>query len=382
MFGAILVAAIFYRLYVLMMSILSLSKRRSLTIARKTLRHHYLFIFPVYKEQKIIIDTLNYYEQFLKLTDKIQLVFVTTAKEVTEPSTLMMIDNYVRKSSYGARIKVLTCPILDGTKATQINYALHFIGKGKHESNLCLFDCDARISLPDLIRAEDYIEANPHAVIYSFLPRSVMGPGEHFFVYAAGLQHTERMLAFEYASSQLAWKYSYPMGATMIVKPQLWQYIEHIPEPIDDIPLDYLLQFKGLRAKSLPFETLVQAPPDVGNVFRQMIPIFKGVFSYFSTAKRYQVKLTRIQKVQGILQYIFYILEPLGILLALLGNRYLLILLLLQVALNLSWTKKISLRAFIAHLFGYVVRLLQFGYFGWYVLRGKVNWAEFKTERK
>lgn len=380
--ASLVAIALSYRIYILIMSLVGIFSHQKIVVEGHALNQDYIFIFPVYKEQKIITETLRYYEQFLDQSDKVQLLFVTTTKETIEPTTLTLIKNYLKDTKYKKRIKVLACPITNGTKATQLNYALDHIGKRKHESHIVMFDCDARISFQDFLRAEICMKENSLPVIYSFLPKSVCTDHQNFLVMAAGFHHAERMLAFEYVSSQLVWKYSYPMGATMIIHPRLWQHIEHIPEPIDDIPLDYLLQFKGLKAKPLPFNALVQLPPDMRNVFRQMIPIFKGVFSYFSTAKRYEIKLTITQRAQGVLVYLFYLLEPLGILLALLGNRYLLGLLLVQACLNLYWIKQVSLKSFIAHCFGYLVRLLQFFYFAIYLLKGDAKLSEFKTERR
>ncbi len=384
MFIAILVwGSVFYRLYVLLISCLSLLYPKQKVIeSNSDLSQHYCFLFPVYKEQKIIKDTLQYYEQFLAQSQQIQLIFITTAKETGSDTTLKLMQDYLKNSQYQERIVVVTCPVLDGTKATQINYGLDFIAEKKQKSYVCMFDCDARISFLDLVRAEQYIKDNSGAVIYSFLPKAKPAKQSNFLVLSAGLHHTERMLAFEYAASQLPWKYSYPMGATMLVHPQLWQHIDHIPEPIDDIPLDYLLQFKKLKAKTMPFYTLVQPPPDTRNLFRQMIPIFKGVFSYFSTAHRYGIKLNIVGYGHGLLVYTFYLLEPLSIFLVLLGDWWLGILIFVQIIVNLYWVKKLSTKAFIAHSWGYIIRLLQFLYFGINMLKGEIRLSQFKTERK
>lgn len=384
MFIAILVwAGIFYRLYVLLISCLSLLyPKQKVIVSNSDLSQHYLFLFPVYKEQKIIKDTLQYYEQFLAQSQQIQLLFITTAKETGSDTTLKLIQDYLKNSQYQERIAVITCPVLNGTKATQINYGLDFIAEKKQKSYVCMFDCDARISFPDFVQAEQYIKDNSGAVIYSFLPKAEPAKQSNFLVLSAGLHHAERMLAFEYAASQLPWKYSYPMGATMIVHPQLWKLIDHIPEPIDDIPLDYLLQFKKLKAKTMPFYTLVQPPPDTRNVFRQMIPIFKGVFSYFTTAQCYGIKLSILGWGKGLLLYTFYLLEPLGVFLALLGYWWVGSLIFLQIIVNLYWAKKLTLKACIAHSCGYIIRLLQFLYFGINMLKGEIRLSQFKTERK
>lgn len=379
----LVIAAVGYRLYVLVMSCLSLffSKQRVIVYSSH-LAQQYIFLFPVYKEQKIIKDTLQHYEQFLAQSQQIRLIFITTAKETGPDTTLELIHDHLKNSQYQEKITVLTCPILNGTKATQINYGLDFINKQREKSYICVFDCDARISFQDLRQAEQYIKNHSGAVIYSFLPKVEPCQQSNFFVQSAGLHHTERMLAFEYASSQLPWKYSYPMGATMLVLPRLWAHIKHIPEPIDDIPLDYLLQFKKLKAKTMPFYTLVQAPPDSRNVFCQMIPIFTGVFSYFATAKRYKIKLSITDKVKGVLLYVFYLLEPLSIFLALLGSWYVVGLVFLQIVINLFWTKNLSIKTFIANLIGYIIRLLQFLYFSVKLLKGEIRLAQYKTDRR
>lgn len=373
-----------YRIYVLaisLMTILSRQKKIVLSNASGELQN-YVFVFPVYKEQVIIEDTLRYYEQFVADLGTIQLLFVATAKEKGDQRTFDLIKNYLAKSKNQDKITVIECDELQGTKATQINYGIAYLRKRDAVlPRLVLFDCDARISLSDFNDAQKWIDHNPGAVVYSFVPKSIFYSTTPLLVQSMVLHHMERMLAFEYAAAQLDRKFTYPMGATMIVLPQLWEKITSIPEPIDDIPLDYLLNFHGLRAKALPYFSYVQAPPDARNMFRQMIPIFSGVFSYYATAKRYQISLTHWQRCKGVLLYVFYLLEPLGILLGCLGNIPMLILIAVQICLNLYWSNRLTIKNVLLHSLGYVIRLLQFLCFAFHLIKRDKQLSQFKTER-
>ncbi len=385
MFVTILVlGALGYRVYLLGVSLMTiLARKKKIALSSASVEpQNYVFVFPVYKEQVIIEDTLRYYEQFVAELGTVQLLFVTTAKEKGDLRTYDLIKNYLVKSNYQGKITLIECAELQGTKATQINYGLAYLRQRYAVlPNLVLFDCDARISLSDFSDAQTWIDHNPGAVVYSFVPKSILHPTTPLLVQSTVLHHTERMLAFEYAAAKLDRKFTYPMGATMIVLPQLWDKITGIPEPIDDIPLDYLLSFHGLRAKALPYFSQVQAPPDARNMFRQMIPIFSGVFSYYATAKRYHIALTGWQCCKGILLYGVYLLEPLAILLACLGNVSLCVLIVIQIILNLYWSKRLSIKHFALHSFGYVIRLLQFLYFALYLLKREKKLDQFKTER-
>lgn len=381
-YAILVVLAIGYRLWVSFCSLQSLQfykkwQQQSQKSSHVALTEPYIFLFPVYKEQAIIEATLKHYEQFLQPSNNIRLVFVTTAKETGPERTYDLIARYQAKSGYSSRMALMECPITDGTKASQINYGLtHIREQHNTKHRIVCFDCDARISWQDFLAAEEWITNHPGAMIYSFVPRSTL-PSLSFVTQSLIIHHHERLLAFEYAKAG-----NYPMGATMIVMPELWQLVSRIPEPIDDLPLAYLLRFYQKRCQSMPLFTNVQAPPDIKNIFRQIVPIFTGVFSYFSTAKRYQISLSGKQKLQGVLLYIFFLLEPLAIVLALQGNLSIMALILLQVALDLSWIGKWSLRLFIAHLWGYIIRLGQFGYFFYRVLTGNIKLSQFKTERR
>ncbi len=385
MLNTILVlAALGYRIYLSVISVITMRVRKKKLdlIAPNSKQQRYVFVFPVYKEQVIIEDTLRYYEQFVAQLGGIELLFVTTTKESGDQRTYDLIKAYLAKSKYSDKIILIECAELQGTKATQINYGLSYLrNRYNRLPRLVLFDCDARISLSDFSDAEQWIEQNPGAVIYSFVPKPVLYCNTPLLIQSTVLHHTERMLAFEYAASRLKSKATYPMGATMMVLPLLWEKVTSIPEPIDDIPLDYLLSFYGLHAKALPYFSLVQAPPDTHNMFRQMIPIFRGVFSYYATAKRYQISLTQWQKYKGVLLYGFYLLEPLGILLACFGNISLLILIAVQISLNLYWSDRLTIKNFLLHSLGYVIRLLQFLYFALHLLKRDRKLNQFKTER-
>lgn len=385
MLNTILVlAALGYRIYLLVISWITILVPKH-KLARSIIpsgKQHYVFIFPVYKEQVIIEDTLRHYENFVAELGSIELLFVTTAKERGDHRTYDFIRAYKAKSTHADKIILIECTELAGTKATQINCGLAYLRQRYAVlPSLVLFDCDARISLNDFSDAQTWIDHNPGAVVYSFVPKSILHSTTPVLVQSSVIHHTERMLAFEYAAAHLDRKFTYPMGATMIVLPSLWEKITSIPEPIDDIPLDYLLSFYGLHAKALPYFSYVQAPLDAHNMFRQVIPIFTGVFSYYATARRYQISLNVWQRCKGILLYMFYLLEPLSILLAYLGHVALLVLIAVQVFLNLYWSKQLTIKNCVLYCLGYVIRLLQFLYFGLHLIKKEKGLDQFKTKR-
>lgn len=171
------------------------------------------------------------------------------------------------------------------------------------------------------------------------------------------------------------------MGATMLLMPTIWQKIDRLPEPIDDISLQYILRSYGLKMRSLPYFTDVQPPPDTKNLFKQIVPIFKGVFSFGSTAKYYGVKLSWLDKTASWFRYSYYLLEHLGILLALTGQWWLLICFAIQVLIDCFWSGNFTVKNVLAHAFGYLIRLAQFGYFLIRIIFQPPKLHQFKTDR-
>lgn len=375
-----------YRLWIMFLSlatmISSYYKGSLKLLASYQIHHQYTFVFPVYREQKIIVETLKYYEAFLRKTNNIDLVFVTSLKETGELTTLDLITAYWQGNQYQHRVTVLTCPELEGTKATQINFALDNLRNQRATRRIVSFDCDARISYEDFCATEHWIEDHHDAVVYSFVPRSPLNQASNFLVRSIVLHSLERSLALEYCSSQLRWLHSsYPMGATMLLMPTIWQKIDRLPEPIDDISLQYILRSYGLKMRSLPYFTDVQPPPDTKNLFKQIVPIFKGVFSFGSTAKYYGVKLSWLDKTASWFRYSYYLLEHLGILLALTGQWWLLICFAIQVLIDCFWSGNFTVKNVLAHAFGYLIRLAQFGYFLIRIIFQPPKLHQFKTDR-
>ncbi|MBI4835807.1 MAG: glycosyltransferase [Candidatus Abawacabacteria bacterium] len=383
----ILLPAYLYRLAVLGISLyVALHKVKKIPHCRSARRNSYVFVFPVYNEQIIIRETISYYEQFLAHYANISLLFVATDKETQRPTTAEIIGHYCQGSKYAERMKIIHSHNLKGTKATQLNVALDYIRAQSHGSLpiLVCFDCDARIALEDWPKALAYIQNHEKALLFSFLPKPQSS--RSFLVQSLMLHHQERMLVFEYAaalSDTIFWHY--PMGATMLVKPQLWQKIDQFPEPIDDIPLRYQLYLNGLHYSSLPFFTLVQAPPNMTNAFQQIIPIFKGVFSYFALAKKSQLRLTLAHICYGLGWYGIYLAEFYSILIlpiALARNSWSLpVIFLIQVIINLVLAQQLSLLNAFKHILGYGLRLAQFLFFLIKVLLFPINLEKYKTER-
>ncbi len=378
-----------YRLLVTLLSSVSYyyyqRRRWSNSRVASRLHHRYVFLFPVFREQKVIEETFYYYQRFLGWFPDLKILFVTTEKEQDDPSTRDILKKLIVESACRNRIDCISCPDLHGTKATQVNFGLNYI-RSQHKKTpyIVSFDCDARIRWQDFLLADQYIQRSPTHMVYSFLPRPRLESTTNLLARSIVLHYGERMLAFEYPSG-LDPGLNYPMGATIIFSPKLWGHIEHIPEPIDDLSLKYILDYHQLSYVSLPYFTDVQSPPDISNLYRQMVPIFSGVFSHFSTLRSYGIPLKMKNIWVGWGFYLFCLLEYLSILLLLpavvTGEWLLPILFLYQIILDLFFLGKLSLGNFFMHLLGYAIRLSQFIYFlGWRLFWGD-KLCQFKTER-
>lgn len=388
-FEILALLSVFYRISVVVLSangVLRLRTARSRAGAPGTggLGNRYLFLFPVYKEQKIIVDTCRHYEEFQKRFG-IRLFFIGDGGETESPTTIGMVEDYFHGND-GVESLVLEG---GGMKARKVNHCLSKIEESKIPYDyIFIFDCDSRIDIGEFERVDSFLSAR-RLDIASYIPVPVFGKAGSLLSLAGALNHLERIMAFELGSSLLPSSMVYPMGAAMCLSRNAIEKIGRIPEPIDDIPLGYLGTKFRLRKENLPF--FVQSLPTVSaaSFIRQHIPIFTGVYSLASQLGSYGFTLSIGDRLSINVSYAYFLLEFISLVLlpvaffadrlafSVLAATYLAV-----IGVSLGAFKMLTLRNAVLYAAGYYLRLAAFLNFLTRSLLVSVDLRKIKTERQ
>lgn len=350
------------------------------------LKNQYILIFPAYNEQQITNETCKYFEKWLQNDSTLEMILVGDINEKNFPTTVDIAKEYFLHSNYKYQFKTLVCDRKKGSKASKINFAINHLKKTNAKlPHLVIFDFDARPKWKDFVKA-DMLISQSNGQIYSFVPIVSTYNNLGIILKAYVINHLERILGNELGNNILPTYLRYPMGATMVLDPTLWNKVEQIPEPIDDLPLGYLLAKKDAKCITLPFFTSVQAPPNIISLYRQYIPIYTGVFSRLSTLKQFNIPINIKDYVIEILCNIFTIFEFIAIAYSIVLLYYFNFIgvtaLLIQVFINLIFFDQLSFRNLILGFIGYFIRLSLFLNFLITKSFTQVDLSKYKTPRK
>ncbi|MGZ5455126.1 MAG: hypothetical protein ACXWN1_00470 [Thermoanaerobaculia bacterium] len=322
----------------------------------------------MYREQAIIADTLAHYGPFLRQVSSLQLWFVLDAREAGPDTTRDVLLRALTEQGYGSsdRITVLASDAVRGSKAAKVNLAIERLRATQPDlPMLVVFDCDARVEFSE-VRIALACASVSAADVVSLVPVPEPGDGS-VVVRSAMAHHAERAVSFELGSGCLPRYMRYPTGALMILRPSLLRRIPHLPEPIDDLPLSYLIARLRGDVVTLPAFVRVLPPPDAYNLFRQHIPIFTGVFSVFATLRKFHVTPRLSDYARCTVLYAFYAAEFVSIAAAFVwlagGTYWPLLLVIAQLAFALFVVERLSAAALLLGTLGYLVRLCLFLWF-------------------
>lgn len=310
----------------------------------------FIILIPVYKETKIVSETVDYfYSNFVKESPNIYLYFITTAKESSEVTTKDILEKKIAGLS---RVFLFHSENIDGNMATQLNLALNHL-KNEEDTFIAIYNADSR---PDR-NTFKWIEQNPNgknAKVYQqygdyTLNLKEIMKNENFLnksiLVSALAWQCRWSLGFEIPhalsqSSKRMGSFNPPMNYTiahgLFVRKKTLNECSNFDERvhIEDAMLGLVLNAKGIIIHPMPIFDKAETPKEVQNLFIQKKNWYQGPFQAFDYYRLIRKQFSTLSKLKlAILttklffHSIYWILTPsmiffLILLSIILGNQY------------------------------------------------------------
>lgn len=295
----------------MIISLRFLSRPKLLNLKAEVIDHSpFYLLVPLYREQKILKETVATFSELTESDQNIRVVFITTQKEVcngTEETTGACLSRLIHR---GSKCEVFHCPNNQGTMATQLNYAVARI-ENRHEGgvNFGIFNADSRPGLNSIQYAKHLMNTDPTQVIqqYSYYtfryeprPRKILA---HLALWQTKWTlHFElgRVLVDQWLRRRLYhWgrirkvllPFNYVIGHGLFMSSATWRQAGGFPEDeiCEDAFLSLILYGMNKEVTPLPFLEEVDFAPTLGIYLKQQAVWYCGPMY----APRYFVKLLR-----------------------------------------------------------------------------------------
>ena len=251
----------------------------------------YIFLFPILEEQSIISSKLTYLKQLLKENIDIKFIFIISPNEkerlmlrwLNIKTTKEVLIEELKKFPYINNKSVIIWEHKNTkeTKASKINYAINYIKKNYNikEYIIWFFDFDSQINIDDYYIIDKFIYKNRKVKVFSTIPFPIF-KNSNFIWFSSWFYQLERLFFKE-----LLWNIEYCMWAGIFIR---WSYFldKLLPTFNDDIAFWYRLFLENTQKKIIKTFTYVTIPKKSFWNVKQLIPIYKAVFSYFYIMKQ------------------------------------------------------------------------------------------------
>lgn len=135
--------------YLLRLSTFIREYKKVKKLSNQNLEKKLLFVIPMYKEKKLAKETFDFFANISKLSSKIYIAFVCTAKEdaIGEEITTYDILEACRILENNQNIKIYKYPETTGIMAHQVNYAVKSFYEESQDKDfwVAIYNCDSRI---------------------------------------------------------------------------------------------------------------------------------------------------------------------------------------------------------------------------------------------
>lgn len=242
-------------------------------------------IIPVYMEQEIIIDSLNHFYNISEQKN-LQIIYVTTRKEVCSITTRNIIEKYIIEKKISKKnIKVMDYPKKDGIMAHQINYACNSISD---DEIIMIYNVDSRIS-GDII---DYLNDNFEEEVFYQQPAAYPMDEYHHGVMKSAISWQNRWtLAYEIPKwENKKYRYMYTIGHGVAFSKKLYKKFGGYSEKFwnEDNILGFKLKQKKIRIELLPFFEKADSTESIIKYIKQQSVWFRGPFLAFNYYLKYR----------------------------------------------------------------------------------------------
>ena len=128
-------------------------------IFRSSLKNKYCILLPVYHEQDIIQESINYFYSIFKDYEKVKIFIIATERENCKNSTYEMAKKQIEKMNAENIFTLLNAPKEYKNKVGQINYVVknNFI---ENDEIVGIYDIDSRPDNNALKIVDDLVTKN------------------------------------------------------------------------------------------------------------------------------------------------------------------------------------------------------------------------------
>lgn len=296
-------------------------------------------LIPVLREQKRIIQTLNYLIKIFP-EKNVKIIVITTQKEYEKnfigKSTYTLIKDFINLKQLNQKISLLNYPNKKGFMAHQLNYALNKIND---DSYLMIYNADSRPHPKTLKIFFNLLQQYPNANIfqqsaiflknfedlnkYNFVKRNFLQTSAILQTRWTLTHEMPRLIRQSLSKNKLFINYAnaHCVGHGLIIKTRLLKSIKGFPTEgaiTEDLFLGYILKSLGHKIYPFPFLELADSPESMKGLWNQKYIWFWGVFNYLkyyrfviNKFRNYPFKKTKliVYLIQGYLSSFAWLLS-------------------------------------------------------------------------
>lgn len=269
---------------------------------------HLYLLLPALREQSLVNSTLDHFASLMDDNRHVSAIVVTSELEQRSEgcgaTTADLVDDWLTRHP-SVDVQRLHDPRTGGSKATKLNFAASILvdrHRGLDPSRLMfgIYDFDSRPmpgTLQELasLAGRDEFPALAQQVPYPVKSIDQLPPPSAGRV--LGIGHLERALALEserFRQVDEAHLHGRTppflrgcMGAGLFIRADILIRAGGFPSRSDDITLGYRLDLLGVHRQYLVTPNLVEPPPNAALALRQLLRIYRGVYTAVPEARRY-----------------------------------------------------------------------------------------------
>jgi hypothetical protein len=281
-----------------------------------------LIFIPLLREQKQLLELMNHFSN-LPYTGNKKIILITTEREIKEnggkweDTTSQLVKTYIEKfnKTHSNLFRLIHCPSVISNISTQANYALSTLLQEKdfdpRKTYIGRYDADSRPSSQTFKSISDLVSKVVKK--NKVMPIAIQQPSlyvKNFFNVSWYLQLEalfqtrwvhghEIRTQINSTDKHSDWNapYAYCVGHGMYIRMDFLEGTKGWPDPVDDVPMGFRLDFAGIPIHPLPSYDCSEVAPNFKELIKQAsrwsIPCLTIWKEYKLTKKLLPVKPVR-----------------------------------------------------------------------------------------
>jgi len=241
-------------------------------------------LIPIFQEEKIILDTFNYFEKILNelnLKNYVKLIFVSTDREAIfqKNRTVKKLQEILKTPHQN--IEIINYPNKDGNKAKQLNFAIKKLNSESEKNNkyFAIFDADSKPQIQAFRYFFNALTKN-HDLIFQMPTLFVQNIDEVSYSNKANaIFQTRRVLAFEIPTWLNKKNLNYLVGHGLFLNSKIFEkYNIYFNEKTitEDLIFGYETNLRNIYPRIIPFFDIATVPKSIFLNIKQTARWFSG----------------------------------------------------------------------------------------------------------